>query len=159
MTQLSNGHYRAIGRISVAFSDLETWTNAFLWQLIGDDQLVGQIVTSKASFRNALDMFSALFRHRFEDSELREKCDAVLAELSAVGVERNTIVHSTWLYQSMNREEATRFKIMAPRKKGLSQAKQVMTPAQLEEIADGIEVANRHLSDLMIPLVGGEVRQ
>lgn len=149
---LEDPHYRAIGRISVEFSNAELWVNAFVWQLIGPDQLVGQIVTSKMSFKSTLDLFAALFRHRFKDVALQEKCNELIARLADSEEERNTVLHSTWIQQSANLAEPTRFKITAPRKKGLTHTKETVTAAQLEAIADDCKAAVLALSDMMIPL-------
>lgn len=150
---LSDPHYRAIGRISVEFSNAEMWVNAFSWQLIGPDQFVGQIVTSKMSFRNTLDLFAALFRHRFKDALLHEKCDALLAKLANAEDRRNTMLHSMWTYQTANLAEPTRLKITAPRNRGLTHTKETVTAAQLEAVADACNAAVRDFSDMMIPLV------
>lgn len=149
---LSQDHYRAIGRISVAFSDVETWTNAFLWQLIGPDQLVGQMVTARMSFGRSLELFAALFRHRFKSPIDRARCEEHLGKLSALESRRNEILHATWMTQSLDQSDALRFKITTTRKKGLAHAKEVLTPAQLDAIADEFAMTLNDFSGFMIPL-------
>jgi hypothetical protein len=150
---LSDEHHRAIGRISVNFSDVEAWAGFFIWQLVGPDQLVGQIVTAEMSFSRKLDLLSSLFRHRFKDETLREKLSKLVGRLANLEQRRNTTLHSSWLHQSIDRTEATRLKITAKRKKGLQQAKQVIKPAELDALADEMAKAVAEIGNLMIPLV------
>ena len=152
---ISNEHYRAIGRISVMFSDVETWTNAFIWQLLGPDQLVGQMVTAGMSFQRQVDLLTSLFRHRFSDATLRGSLDVITKRISELEQHRNTVLHSSWLLQSTDPNEATRFKITANRKKGLSQSTEVMTPKELDSIADGFQQVIADFTTFMIPLVSG----
>jgi hypothetical protein len=150
---ISNEHYRAIGRISVMFSDVETWTSSFIWPLISSDQLIGQMVTAGMSFPRQLDLLTSLFRHRFPDPVKLQSLELLVRRISELEQQRNGVMHSTWLLLSSNPNEATRFKITATRKKGLHQKREVITPAELDKIADGFQQALSDLCDLMIPLV------
>jgi wobble nucleotide-excising tRNase len=150
---LSNEHYRAIGRISVMFSDVESWTSSFIWQLICPDQFVGQMVTAGMSFPRQLDLLISLFLHRFADPSQRESLKELTKRISELEQKRNMVMHSTWILQSSDPNEATRFKITATRKRGLHQSKEITTPAELDTIADGFQKALSDLCDLMIPLV------
>jgi hypothetical protein len=150
---ISNDHYRAIGRISVMFSDVETWTSAFIWQLVSSDQLIGQMVTAGMSFPRQIDLLTSLFRHRFDDPVKLQSLELLVRRISELEQQRNGVMHSTWLLLSSNPNEATRFKITATRKKGLHQTRVVITPAELDKIADGFQQALSELCNLMIPLV------
>jgi hypothetical protein len=150
---ISNEHYRAIGRISVMFSDVETWTSAFIWQLIGPDQHVGQMVTAGMSFPRQLDLLTSLFRHRFPDPSLLQSLELLTKRISELEQQRNAVLHSSWVLQSSDPNEATRFKITANRKKGLHHAKEVTRPAELDTIADGFQQVLSDFCAFMIPLV------
>lgn len=150
---ISDEHYRAIGRISVMFSDVETWTSSFIWQLVGPDQYVGQMITAGMSFSRQLDLLTSLFRHRFSDPALQLSLETLVRRLSELEQQRNAILHSTWVLMSTNRSEATRFKITASRKRGLHQIKETTRPEDLDAVAAAFETALGEFCDFMIPLV------
>lgn len=136
---ISNEHYQAIGKISVAFGQLESNVSFFIWQLIGAEQHVGQMVTAKMSFSRQVDLLSSLFRHRCDDSAKRDEFKRWIVQLSKLEEQRNAILHSLWDRQSKDAREATRFKITLNRKQGLSHSKEVIKPEQLEEIANDFQ--------------------
>jgi hypothetical protein len=89
----------AIGEVTVQFATLEHQLQFAIWSLLVgtalENQATGQIVTAEISFRRAVHLFGALFRHRFpgrDDSELESVC----AEIFRAENERNVIAHSTW---------------------------------------------------------------
>ena len=135
------------------FSDVETWTGAFIWQLIGPEQLVGQMVTAGMSFSRQLDLLTSLFRYRFSDASLRKSLESLVKRISELEEKRNRVLHSSWLLQSSDPSEATRFKITAKRKKGLVHDREVVKPEELDAIAKGFEQVLSELSTFMIPLV------
>jgi hypothetical protein len=148
---ISDQHYRAIGRISVMFSDVEIWTSAFIWQLIGPEQNVGQMVTAGMSFPRPLDLLTSLFRHRCPDPSLVNRLEGLVTRISELEQKRNTVLHSSWISQSLEPNEATRFKITAHRKKGLQRAKEITRPEELDAIADGFQQVLSEFIDFMIP--------
>ena len=135
------------------FSDVETWTSAFIWHLIGPEQHIGQMVTAGMSFPRQLDLLTSLFRHRFPDPLLLQSLDALTKRISELEQKRNTVLHSSWVLQSSDPNEATRFKITANRKKGLHHAKEVTRPEELDAIADGFQQVLMDFTHFMIPLV------
>src|SRR3990167_7135513 len=58
LVTIGDDHCLAIGRITVAFAQLESWLSSFIWSLIGpfSEQHVGQIITAEMSFRQKLDV-------------------------------------------------------------------------------------------------------
>jgi hypothetical protein len=152
---LSDQQYRAIGRISVMFSDVETWTSCFIWHLIGPEQLVGQMVTAGMSFNRQVDLLTSLFRFRFPEESLRAELETHTKRLSELEQHRNSIMHSTWLRESLDPNQATRFKITTNRKKGLAQRKEVYTTTELDDLADDLHVVIGDLSDFMIRVLSG----
>ena len=139
-----------IGRISVAFADVEAWVGFFIWSLIGPDQHVGQIVTSEMSFSRQLDMLVSLFRHRCDDSAKIERLRQLVARLSETEQQRNTFLHSLWTHQSPDPSEALRLKITAKRKKGLSHAKETVSVSQLHKVAESFQLILGEFSTFMI---------
>jgi hypothetical protein len=138
---LGNEHYRAIGRIAVMFSDVEAWLSVFVWQLIGPEQHVGQMVTAGMSFKKQIDLLCSLFRHRFRDPALNEELHVITGRLIHLEDLRNGVVHSAWLRVSENIEEATRLKITANRRRGLTHTEEITTPAALDKLADDLHAA------------------
>ncbi len=135
------------------FSDVETWTSAFVWELIGSEQRVGQMVTAGMPFQRQVDLLTSLFRHRFSDVSLQESVETLTRRISELEQQRNTVLHSSWLLESSDPNEATRFKITANRKKGLSHSTEVMTPKDLDSIADGFQQVLAEFTGFMIPLI------
>ena len=133
------------------FSDLEIWTSAFIWQLIGPEQKVGQMVTAGMSFRRQLDLLTSLFRHRCPDPSLVNRLEELVARIAALEQKRNTALHSSWISQSIEPNEATRFKITTHRRTGLHRTQEITRPEQLDAIADAFQKVLSELIDFMIP--------
>jgi hypothetical protein len=55
---------RAIGRICMAFQQLEELVSCLISQLISDDVQLGTIVTAELSFRNKLGLLYSLYLYR-----------------------------------------------------------------------------------------------
>jgi hypothetical protein len=111
------------------------------------------MVTAGMSFPRQLDLLTSLFRHRFPDHAKLQSLELLVRRISELEQKRNGVMHSTWLLLSSNPNEATRFKITTTRNKGLHQTRVVITPAELDKIADAFKQALSDLCDLMIPLV------
>lgn len=146
---ISDEHYRAIGRISVEFGEIEMWVSSFAWALIDQEQSIGQIVTAGMSFSRQLDLLSSLFQHRCHDTTKLNDFNDLTKRLSKLSDKRNTIIHSLWLRQSKDSTEATRLKITAKRKPGLSHTKKIVKPQELESIADDFHTALSDFSTFM----------
>jgi len=149
---ISDDHCLAIGRITVAFAELESWLSSFIWSLIGpfSEQHVGQMVTAEMSFRQKLDLLVSLFQYRCKDTQKRDELKALVARLSELEQQRNTVQHSLWIRQTSDPGEATRLKITAKRKHGLSHAKEVLTSQPLESLAQELNAAVSDLSSFMV---------
>lgn len=145
-----------IGRISVAFVDVEAWASFFIWSLIGPDQHVGQIVTSEVSFSRQLDMLVSLFQHRCDDSAKVERLRQLVARLSETEQQRNTFLHSLWTHQSPDLSEALRLKITAKRKKGLSHAKETVSATQLQNVTKSFQLILGDFSTFVVECLSTE---
>ncbi|MFZ1548465.1 MAG: hypothetical protein WAT12_15450 [Candidatus Nitrotoga sp.] len=147
---ISDEHCLAIGKISVAFAELESWLSSFIWSLISSEQHVGQIVTAEMSFSRKLDLLVSLFQYRCKDRQERDQLKALVSRLSGLEQQRNTVQHSLWIRQTADPTEATRLKITAKRKHGLSHAKKVLTSQPLESLTRDLQVAVSELSSFMV---------
>ena len=149
---ISDDHCLAIGRITVTFAELESWLSSFIWALIVpfSEQHVGQMVTAEMSFRQKLDLLVSLFLYRCKNPQKCAELKVLVARLSDLEQQRNTVQHSLWIRQTDNPAEATRLKITAKRKHGLSHAKEVKTSQPLEALASDLNVAASDLSSFMV---------
>jgi len=147
---ISDEHCLSIGKISVAFAELESWLSSFIWSLISSEQHVGQMVTAEMSFSRKLDLLGSLFQYRCKDAQERDHLKALVSRLSDLEQQRNTVQHSLWIRQTADPTEATRLKITAKRKHGLSHAKDVLTSQPLVSLARNLQVAVSELSSFMV---------
>lgn len=149
---INNNHCLAIGKITIAFAELESWLSSFIWALMVpfSEQHIGQMVTAEMSFSRKLDLLASLFQYRCKDIQERDKLKALVTKLTKLEQERNTVQHSLWICQSDDPEEVTRLKITAKRKHGLSHAKEVLTSQPLEDLAQELQMATSELSSFMI---------
>jgi hypothetical protein len=109
---------RALGRIALAFSQLDAALQIGPWQLLGLDRWRGQLVTSQLGVRQR----PTLVVHRYgqhsragrrgpEDAELEVALAPVVsfAKLArAAASARNTAAHATWILPSTERGRARR---------------------------------------------------
>ena len=153
---ISDEHSLAIGRISVAFAELESWVSSFVWALIGPEQHVGQMVTAEMSFSRKLDLLSSLFKFRSKNQQELDDLKSLIIRISELEQKRNTVLHSLWLRQSDNPLEVTRFKITAKRKNGLSHSKDLIEPKQLEVIVEDLQKALSEFSTFMVTFLSKE---
>ena len=147
---ISDEHCLAIGKISVAFAELESWLSSFIWSLISSEQHVGQMVTAEMSFSRKLDLLVSLFQYRCKDTQERNLLKSLITRLSDLEQQRNTVQHSLWIRQSADPTEATRLKITAKRGRGLSHAKKVLTSQPLEILTRYLQMAVCDLSSFMV---------
>ena len=148
---VSDEHCLAIGKTTVAFAELESWLSSFIWALIGpfSEQHVGQMVTAEMSFARKLDLLVSVFQYRCKDEVERKQLEVLVARLSDLEQKRNTVQHSLWIRQSSDPAEATRLKITAKRKRGLSHAKEVVTSHSLAALTRDLQLAVSDLASFM----------
>ena len=135
---VSPEHLQAIGLITVNFASLENWISMIIWQLISDDQRLGQIITAELSYRNQLALLSSVFLHRAPDAEQQTELERLVSRALKIEQERNIIVHSWW-GSGDSPQTITRLKTTAKISKGLRHQFVRMTVADLNTIADDIE--------------------
>ena len=129
--------FAAIGLISVNFQCLEKSMEFFAWALIGEDQEIGQIVTSQISFNRLCDLIGSLFRYRAGGSGLVKELDGLIKRASKVAEERDRVIHSNWAGDLES--SILRVKITAKRETGLKHQYEYTDPNDLLKIGGSIE--------------------
>lgn len=157
---ISDDHCLAIGKITVAFAELESWLSSFIWALIVpfSEQHIGQMVTAEMSFSRKLDLLVSLFQYRCKDASKRDQLKGIVVRLSNLEQRRNTVQHSLWIRQSSDPAEATRLKITSKRKHGLSHAKEVVTSQPLECLVQDLQIAVSELSSFMVLFLANDAQ-
>jgi hypothetical protein len=130
-------HLKAIGQITVNFALLESTLAFLVWDLIGSDQRLGQIITAELSFRSIQALASSIFRHKCEHDEQIGELEHLLKRISDAEAKRNQIIHSIWAAGD-TAEKITRIKYTAKIKKGFDVKFEQYTAVHLMEIADEI---------------------
>jgi hypothetical protein len=128
------GSERAIGRLCMAFQELEELVSGLIGLLISDDNQLGFIITSELSFRNKLGLLYSLYLYRTATSEPSETLKKLLARLRRAEERRNTILHSYWVKSPVS-GMLIRYKHTAKSAKGFVQHVEDLKPEHIEAIA------------------------
>jgi hypothetical protein len=88
---------------------LEVAISIFVWQLISNDQRLGQIITAELSFRNLVGILSSIFKYRNNNQELIEELNKLLDRAIQAEEQRNLIIHSNWAVGS-SQDTISRYK-------------------------------------------------
>ena len=139
----------ALGLVSTNYQVLEKYVEFFVWTLIGQDQEIGQILTSQMSFRRLCDTLCSLFRHRVQDSEMVEELEGIIKKAAQAEERRNALIHSSWWGLESTDLPVTRLKITSKRKRGLKHTYESMDPDDLREVALFIKEVVEELQDLI----------
>jgi hypothetical protein len=124
---------RAIGRICMAFQQLEELVSCLISQLISDDVQLGTIVTAELSFRNKLGLLYSLYLYRAGVSKPPETFKTLLGKLYRAEERRNTIFHSNWIKAPVC-GMLTRYKYTAKSGKGFAHHTEDFVPERIEAI-------------------------
>jgi hypothetical protein len=125
---------RAIGRICMAFQELEQLVSCLIGRLISDDNQLGTIITAELSFRSKLGLLYSLYLYRAATSVPPEALKKLLARLHRAEERRNTILHSCWV-KSPVCGMLIRYKYTAKSAKGLANHVEDLEPERIEAIA------------------------
>ena len=139
----SDEQLKAIGRIITNFAALETMIKNCVWDLIGRDQEIGRTITAqRIQFDSLIDLLVSLHKQRVPNTSSGEKSSKLLKELlprlNLANNQRNTIAHSLWLTDGVQKE-AIRTKTAAKKKTGLKDDFESKSADDLNKIADFIE--------------------
>ena len=124
----------AMGRIALAFSLLEDSVSELVYLLVGTDGTVSALITAELSFRQRLDLFGSLARHRIGSdgsSEVLERLGEILQMCRRAAELRNTYMHSSY-----SRDQRT--KTTAKGAQGLRVRVEPIDSALLLDVADFI---------------------
>lgn len=127
----------AIGRIAINFNDLEKELSSVIAYLLQSGEDIGRIVTADLSFGNKVNLMSALSLARLSGADDTEQLQALSRLCRRAEELRNRILHSSWLSASLP-EFTERIKLSSKGRKGFSQKRELMTSAELMDIADFI---------------------
>jgi hypothetical protein len=110
-----------------------------LWlsELIGKDQTVGFIITSQLSFKRLCAVLAALFRHKVETEDAREKMTLLLKRAARIEEKRNAFVHSTWS-DPVQGSKSIRCKIFLSKKATSSVQLEPLVHGEMDAVADSI---------------------
>jgi hypothetical protein len=145
---LGDDYLRALGRITVNFSQLEGYIAFSIWNLLGTDQRLGQICTARTPTAVQLKLLAALARVRMTPPEI-EQVDAFVRKAGQAEQDRNTMMHSTWgVGVGVETGSIYRSKESVGRQ-GYSLSSQRITAQDLEEVAGLIEEAARSGSSVL----------
>jgi hypothetical protein len=136
---------RSIGRLSMAFQELEELVSCLIAQLVSDDVTVGAIVTAELSFRNKLGLLGSIYLYRAGMSKTPEPFKTLLGRVHRAEERRNTILHSTWI-KSPVCGMLTRHKYSAKAGKGFVHHTEDFEPEQIEAIV----IETRKIADDLI---------
>jgi hypothetical protein len=101
-----------LGQEIVEFQLLETQIKVAIGLLLhSKDPALGQLVTAQLDFNAKLGLLSALFAHRYPDSNLKSELHKILSDCDERRQARNRIVHSYWY----NSEDGQHLNIRIPK--------------------------------------------
>lgn len=141
-----------LGRVTANFALLEEVLAIVICFLLYEnseaEKETGRIVTAELSFRRKVQLFSALFVHRFPEKGI-EQIKELRASLCKAEENRNIVIHSGWEPTSDRAEGQSVRKKTTAKRKGLSTTTQVMDQEGLDEVAAQIGKATAELLAFM----------
>jgi|GEM_PF-2674624 hypothetical protein len=90
---LDNKFYEALGRVSTAFSELETTIYYSILALAEGDWRKSAMLTAPLSIQNKLDALNTLTEIVTCDGSEREKMGNIISKISGLASDRNRIIH------------------------------------------------------------------
>jgi len=141
-----------IGSVTVNFAMLEGNLESFIWDLIGQDTRLGQIITAQLSFRQLIDLFGSLYCFRVRSLKFIAKYEAITKLLRQAEEKRNKIIHSQWAAGDTP-ESSTRIKTRARGSKGLAFTFEHTAKADILKIADFLAELSYKVQQLMIEYI------
>jgi hypothetical protein len=125
-----------LGKICVEFQRLESYLKIAIPILLAPDDLgLGGIVTAQLSFNATLDLFYALYHYRFPDPAELKELKEFLGKCASAEIKRNKMIHSRWEFDSESGKGAIRTKHTAKNRKEFKRQREILSSADMEEIA------------------------
>lgn len=132
-----------IGRITMNFSALEDTLSECIIKVIGQSNVVGQIITAELSFKNKINLFSSLYFELKDKVEFNafpgletEHFKEIIKALNKCEILRNEVIHSKFSHKV--KEKIIRTKVTAKQKIGLKVINEETDVIKLFNIADFI---------------------
>ena len=122
--------------------------------LVGSEE-VGAIVTARLPFNQRLDLVGGLAAWKFkDDSEIRKEVLALLKKAREVQQERNRYIHSSWAIDADSKDPTyVRMKQNVKRQSGLETQFEMLTPDELNKVAENIRATVRMALDVIVKLL------
>jgi hypothetical protein len=103
-----------IGEVCAQFQNIEMRISLSTMSMINEQQIIGQAVVSKLSFRILCDVFLALVRVLSNDENFIKRCEESIKEARKIEERRNQVVHSNMIKDADG--NVGRFKVKVTRK-------------------------------------------
>lgn len=132
-----DSHLQAIGQLTANFELLKDTLEYFIWNVIGDDMQLGQIITAHLSMRQICDTAYSVLAHRTADGQLLDSFHDLLKQVSGIGDRRNTIVHALWASGATG-DVITRLKSRAKAGRGFEFSADEVSLGDIQRVADDI---------------------
>ena len=140
--------YVALGRLTHAYSRLESYVDLLLAAAISGDPRVGaRVCATRMTFPAKLGLLLDLLRVHL-DAELTGTLEACIKKVATAEEERNTLVHSSW---DISGGKAWRGKASMTRKQGYRENEEVLSPSDIEAVVRQIGIATEEFSRCMSP--------
>src|SRR5260221_2428760 len=147
-----NQAIEAIGKVSVEFQRLETLLKVAAGHLVDPlDHRLSLIITAQLSFKAVLDLFGAIFEHRFNDPPQQKKLDKFLGRCKEAENRRNQVIHSHWGPDTYGGKGAVRRKSTARGK--LKTEQQVISRGELQKHANDLVTLRTEFTRDWMPYV------
>lgn len=141
--------HKALGRMTVAFSELEDRLKDLICALLGQDKRTGEIVTCGMNASALCDLTKALFVHKVHDDELLDLFGELMPQVEYCREGRNTYVHSSWYTQEPS-IPYIRSKAKIGKDKRLRNNWQVMGCSDINDLADLIRETATGVFELLM---------
>jgi len=137
---------KKIGKVCAQFQYIETQVALATMSMVGEQQQIGQAITSVLPFSRLCDVFLALVKTLSTDSEFIEHCISVIKDAGRVEQSRNLVVHSNVVIDEGG--NVGRVKSKVRRKHGLTVDSDFDYMATLDEILVEMTTLTHKLKEL-----------
>lgn len=93
----SNECLLALGELTVAFSEVESFMKEFIGYLLEISYTERQIVTSRLRWNDLLNQINALYQMNVSRQDMQDELYTILKKLKECNTRRNSYIHSDWI--------------------------------------------------------------
>ena len=148
---LSDEQFKALGRMTYWFSELEAVIEEAICMALGREGTVTRMVPPLLSFSRKIDLVTSLLKHRVKEPEKVARLEGLFKRATAAEEERNTLVHSEWWPGGSDRVPI-RAKSTTGRRKGYKIHIHVMSDETIGKVADEIEDVRNEIAEAITEL-------